>query len=365
MILFYLPNLRPGGAENVMVQLLVFFHQNGKEVSLLLGKKEGELLSRVPADIPVYELGAFRARNAIFKLIRFCRKNPPDYIFTSLGASVSAAWAKPFIPKSIQLVTRMASTLGAEKEFIAKPFKQFFYLFANGAVAKASDLIICQSYYMADDYKEELGRKLEPKLKVIYNPIDPARAIRLAEAVPEETYDLVGIGRLVTQKDYRTMINAIYELKKKGWTQIRLAIIGKGFKEPSLRKQVREHNLEQHVFFLGFQANPFSYLKRAKMLLSSSLYEGFSNVIIESLVLGVPVVATDCPSGNREVIQPGINGLLCELKNPEDLAKKIEEVLRNPQQFDSQRIAAEAQEKYHFEKIGREFMKVFGSGEGF
>src|SRR5690606_5890291 len=245
---------------------------------------------------------------------------------TSLGASVSAAWAKPLIPKSIQLVTRMASTLGAEKEFTAKPFKQFFYLFANGAVAKASDLIICQSYYMADGYKEELGRKLEPKLKVIYNPIDPARAVRLAEEVPEETFDLVGIGRLVTQKDYRTMINAVHELKKRGWTEIKLAIIGHGFKEPSLRKQVRELRLEKHVFFLGFQTNPFSYLKRAKMLLSSSLYEGFSNVIIESLVLGIPVVATDCPSGNKEVIQAGVNGFLCRLKNPVDLAVKIEEV---------------------------------------
>src|SRR5690554_127650 len=364
MILFYLPNLRPGGAENVMVQLLVLFHRNGKEVGLLLGKKEGELLSRIPEDIPVYELGAFRARNAILKLIRFCRKNPPDYIFTSLGASVSAAWAKPFIPKSITLVTRMASTLGAEKEFIAKPFKQFFYLFANGAVAKTSDLIICQSHYMAEDYMKELGSKLEPKLKVIYNPINPERAIRLAEEVPEETFDLVGIGRVVTQKDYRTMINAILEIKKRGWIDIKLAIIGQGFKEESLKKQVRELHLEKNVFFLGFKINPFSYLKRAKMLLSSSLYEGFSNVIIESLVLGIPVVATDCPSGNREVIQPGVNGLLCELENPKDMATKIEEVLNHPQQFDSKKIAAEAQEKYHFQKIGREFMEVFGSGEG-
>lgn len=359
MILFYLPNLRPGGAENVMVQLLVFFHQNGREVGLLLGKREGELLSRIPSDVPVYELGAFRARNAIFKLIRFCRKNPPDYIFTSLGASVSAAWAKPFIPKNIQLVTRMASTLGAEKEFIAKPFKQLFYLFANGAVAKASDIVICQSQYMADDYKKELGENLEPKLKVIYNPIDPQRAIKLAEVVPERTFDLVGVGRLVTQKDYRTMIHAIAELKKMGWQDITLGIIGQGFKGPSLKQQVRELGLEKNVFFLGFQANPFSYLKRAKALISSSLYEGFSNVIIESLVLGIPVVATDCPSGNREVIQPGVNGLLCELKNPKDLAIKIEEVLKNPGRFDTHKIAADAGERYHFEKIGREFLEVF------
>src|SRR5690606_32507828 len=113
MILFYLPNLRSGGAENVMVQLLVVFHQNGKEVGLLLGRREGELLSRIPSDIPIYELGAFRARNALLKLIRFCRRKQPEYIFTSLGASVSPAWAKRFIPKNIKLGSRMASTLGA------------------------------------------------------------------------------------------------------------------------------------------------------------------------------------------------------------------------------------------------------------
>src|SRR5690554_6603336 len=134
-------------------------------------------MSRIPEGIPVYELGAFRARNAILKLIRFCRKNPPDYIFASLGASVSAAWAKPFIPKTIRLVTRMGSTLGAEKEFISKPFKQLFYLFANGAVAYASDRIVCQSNYMASDYTRELGAGLASKIKVIYNPINPERAV--------------------------------------------------------------------------------------------------------------------------------------------------------------------------------------------
>src|SRR5690554_4628990 len=101
MILFYLPNLRPGGAENVMVQLLVFFHQNGKEVSLLLGKKEGELLSRIPEDIPVYELGAFRARNAILKLIRFCRKNPPDYFLP--------VWVLQFPPPGLNHLFRKTS----------------------------------------------------------------------------------------------------------------------------------------------------------------------------------------------------------------------------------------------------------------
>lgn len=359
MILFYLPNLRAGGAENVMLQLLVFFHQNGKKVRLLLGKKEGELLSRVPQDITIHELGAFRARNAIWKLIRYCRTNPPDFLFSSLGASVSAAWARPFIPQTIRLVTRMGSILGAEKKFIKKPFKQLFYLFANGAVAKASDTIICQTYYMASDYTSELGHGCASKITVIYNPVDADNAIQLAEEEPSETFDLVGIGRLVIQKDYATMINGIHELKKMGWTEIRLGIIGRGFMEESLREQVVELGLEDNVHFIGFKNNPFSYLKRSKMLLSTSLYEGCSNVILESLVLGVPVVASNCPSGNKEVIQPKVNGYLYQLGNAKDLAIKVDQVLKNPGQFDAVKIAADANGKYHLQKIGRQFLAVF------
>jgi N-acetylgalactosamine-N,N'-diacetylbacillosaminyl-diphospho-undecaprenol 4-alpha-N-acetylgalactosaminyltransferase len=131
-----------------------------------------------------------------------------------------------------------------------------------------------------------------------------------------------GGGRLNPQKDYDNLINACAILKKQT-SNFSLAILGQGNLFNQLEALIQKFGLEKNVFLLGYKANPYTYILNSNYLVSSSLYEGFSNVIIESLCLGKPVVATNCPGGNAEVITNGVNGWLCEFKNPEALAKAM------------------------------------------
>jgi glycosyltransferase involved in cell wall biosynthesis len=89
-------------------------------------------------------------------------------------------------------------------------------------------------------------------------------------------------------------------------------------------------DIADNIAFLGYQDNPYKYMKRASVFVLSSLQEGFGNVIVEAMACGAPVVATDCKSGPGEIIQDGINGLLVPVQDEEALAAAMLKILENP-----------------------------------
>ncbi len=93
---------------------------------------------------------------------------------------------------------------------------------------------------------------------------------------------------------------------------------------PELEIQVKSLNLENKVHFAGTQSNPFPYLAGAKFLALSSRTEAFPMVLIEALALQCPVVATDCPTGPREIVRDGENGLLVENENTAAFSKALD-----------------------------------------
>jgi glycosyltransferase involved in cell wall biosynthesis len=101
-----------------------------------------------------------------------------------------------------------------------------------------------------------------------------------------------------------------------------LLILGEGERE-SLEMEVKKANIEEFVHFLGYQDNPFNYLKNAKFLVLSSKNEGMPNVILESLASGTPVIAFDCPSGPKEMIANQENGILVENQNWQKLTEAM------------------------------------------
>ncbi|WP_018479666.1 glycosyltransferase [Pontibacter roseus] len=355
-IVFYFPNLRPGGAERVMLQLLNFFHNRGLTVSLLLGKKEGQLLTQLNPQIPVYELGTAGARGSVFSLIKFCRKHQPDILFATLGASVAAALAKPFLPRKTKLISRLGNTIGAERKIIKSFIRRMIVMGLLKLIANKSDIVVFQSHYMKRDFLKFIEIE-ESKCRVIYNPVNIPEVNSKAteEAINS---DLLAIGRLMEQKDYFTLIQSIAHYKRITSDSINLNIVGEGPLENELKKLVKSLALENEVHFLGFQANPYRYLSKSKYLISSSLYEGFSNVILESLALGVPVIATDCPSGNREVLEENVNGFFTEVGDSEKMANTINLALENRPSFDSTKIAADLKAKFDLQFIGEQYASM-------
>ena len=147
----------------------------------------------------------------------------------------------------------------------------------------------------------------------IYNPIDIESIRKKAELDVDleisSSFKIVSVGRLVPQKGYDQLISIISELRKDGYN-INLYIIGEGPERNKLEQLISKYSLGESVYLLGFLRNPFPVLRKMDLFVCSSRAEGFSLVIAEAMVLGLPIVSMNC-AGPNELLDGGRYGTLC------------------------------------------------------
>ncbi len=136
---------------------------------------------------------------------------------------------------------------------------------------------------------------------------------------------ILGVGRLMEQKDFPTLIRAFAKVLKV--RPSRLVILGSGKERSRLNALVHELGLQNHVAMLAFQNNPYAYMTKAAVFALSSAWEGFGNVLVEAMAQGTPVVSTDCKHGPREILDHGKHGLLVPVGDSQAMAEAILNVL--------------------------------------
>jgi glycosyltransferase involved in cell wall biosynthesis len=179
----------------------------------------------------------------------------------------------------------------------------------------------------------EIGLPSE-KIEVIYNPIvTPELSEKVQELLnhpwflPGQPPVILGVGRLQKQKDFPTLIQAFAKLRQQ--KPIRLMILGEGSERSHLESLVQEMDIAEDVVFPGFVSNPYAYIAQATVLVLSSAWEGFGNVLVEAMAAGTPIVSTDCESGPAEILANGQYGKLVPVGNYEDMAKAIAATLED------------------------------------
>jgi glycosyltransferase involved in cell wall biosynthesis len=126
---------------------------------------------------------------------------------------------------------------------------------------------------------------------------------------------------LARQKDFENLLRAFALVRQQ--RPARLLILGEGEERPALEALVRELGLEADVALPGYVAEAHGCMARAAVFVLSSAWEGLPTVLIEALAVGSPVVATDCPSGPREILRGGELGHLVPPRNARALADAI------------------------------------------
>lgn len=342
-ICLLLPDLRGGGAERVCLDLSAQFVAAGHEVDLVLMQRRGELLDLVPDGVRIVDLQARRARDVLFRLKRYLQNSRPDCLFVNLWPLTSIAvlsralalWKGRLIVVEHSTLSHQYAQWGLLHGILLRMSMIVSYRFA--------DKIVAVSAGVAKDLAQLAW--LEPdQVVVVHNPIVQARpvapaAIAKADAMwrAPKGQRCLTVGSLKDQKNHALLLQAFASLPM---PEARLMIVGQGQNEAKLRALVGELGLEGRVILAGFHVDPAPFYASADLFVLSSDYEGFGNVIVEALSFGLPVVATDCPSGPAEILGHGRWGGLVPVRDQQALAQAMTAALSAPVDRDALKARA-------------------------
>lgn len=199
------------------------------------------------------------------------------------------------------------------------------------------DRIFCVSESVKEGFLKLFGEfNLPLQPEVVYNPVD-VDAIKLLKNVDDGTlpvkdrFTFVSVGRLSGPKSYLRLLHACKNLRETCSVPFSLWILGEGEEREKLETCIRENALQENVRLLGFHKNPYKYMGRADAFVCSSVTEGFSTVVTEAIVLGIPVVTTDC-AGMKEILGDSEYGLIVP-NSEEGLYRGMASFLTNPEVY--------------------------------
>ncbi len=359
-IAVFLPSLGGGGAERVVVHLVKEFRRRGIDAEIVVaGKVQGG--AYIDPEFPVRELGAGRVASSLVRLIAYLRETRPHCLMTTLAhANVVAIVANWLAGGESRLVAREANMVSAGRSTgwrgrIVASLQRILYRHLNAVIAVSNGV--------ADDLTRETGVP-STRVKVVRNPIDTAMITE--KAARNEEHDcqsahrrpfVLAVGRLSVQKDYPTLINAFAAVRTR--RDARLVILGEGPLRPELEQLIGKLGLAEFVDLPGFISNPYALMAQASVFVLSSRWEGLPNALIEAMACGARVVATDCPSGPRELLEDGRLGRLVSVGDVQELADTIVDELGRPKRPD---VASYVLERYRVGSVATEYLEVLLPG---
>lgn len=324
--------LQGGGAERVVLTLGQGFYELGYEVHILRFKPRVEydlnpnLIYHVLKFKPYKIIPGAQRRDKFFAhaVDRYVKKNigQPDIILSNLDRSDSI-FSYSSLPNIIYVIHNTLSLLYkfAKTDIGHQRKENFTRIYSKNPCA-------CVSNGVEKDFVENFGHVTSTT--AIHNPIDRDGIQKLADAfIPEYQNYIIHVGSFKEAKRHDVLLRAYAKTDQ----SLPLLLLGKGKLQSSTEALVAELNLEDKVVFLGFHENPFPYIKHAKFKVLTSDWEGFALVIAESLVLGTPVISTDCQSGPSELL-PQKN--LMPMRDIDAIAAKLSLAMKDPEQFHSE-----------------------------
>ena len=353
-LLFVINTLGYGGAERALLNLLGALDPAQYQISLFVLTGQGELIHELPAYVGILNadyndcsvltkagrthllrcvlragigkgLLVKRARYLLKNLYRMCREKriQADKLCWRILAE-----GAPELNETYDLAVAYlegGATYYVADRVRAKKKAAFVHIdYVQAGYGKALDLDCYQRmdhiFTVSNEVKEhflEVYPSYENKVSVFPNLVDQKRVCRLAEE-GEGFSDafhgvrILTVGRLTEQKRYDVAIDAMALLKKTSPVPVRWYVLGEGALREQLERQIQKLGLEKEFHLLGVKANPFPYYRGCDLYVHATGYEGKSIAIQEAQILGKPILATDC-SGNREQIEPDVDGRLCRL----------------------------------------------------
>jgi glycosyltransferase involved in cell wall biosynthesis len=328
-VALFMPDFGGGGAEKMMLNLCGALLKGGHRVDLVVLKRRGPYESMVPGAANVIELGAGRMLKGVTRLAAYLRRTRPQVLLSTMfHANICALLARRLACVDTRVVIRIENNMTEHISREPAPTAAigFAYRLMPYFYPKA-DRIIAVSHGVADDLARRCRIPVD-RIDTVYSPVLTPRYYELLQEPVDDPWFagdappvILSVGRLTRQKDFKTLIRAFAKVRK--MREARLVIIGEGEERQSLERLAAESGVGTDVRLPGFLDNPYKYMRHSAVFAISSAWEGFPNVLVEAMGAGVPAVATDCPSGPREILKGGRYGLLVPVGEHEKIADAI------------------------------------------
>lgn len=354
-VTFFISSLRAGGAEGVCITLANKLVAREWHVSMVVLNLDGATLqTRLSDDIKLTVLGHRHARTAPLALWRYLRgAHPGTALVFNHQVAVLLVLVRLFTGLEFKIVARNISTL-SEKRYRERSFwHREIVGRAVQRLYRKVDLAVAQSEGMRNDLLTEYGFD-EKRVIVIHNPVSQFieyRTDQPEEAARAKQSYFLCVGRLAPVKAFEYAIRA-FGLIADDIPGFRLKFVGSGPEEKYLSMVASDAGVGDRVDMEGHKDDVATYYETAVATVLTSLYEGFPNVLVESIALGTPVIAFDCRNGPREIITHGLNGFLVPYQDIEALAAFM--AAATGREWDRHKIRATAS-PYKGERIVAEY----------
>jgi len=365
LISFFLPPMYGNGLTRVILNLLESMIDSGFQVDLVvpnITEYHQSFEKNLPVGIRSISLDLKPSHTLfigkIFKLSHYLKQEKPAVLMAHgdyIGVANFAKLVSQQQPKILHGVHTNVSRyfnqfpgMGTKLKYL---LLRYFYT--------ASDGLVAVSKGVAEDLSKITGIPLS-HIQVIYNPVVTSDLLNQAKQPVDHPWFatgeppvILGAGRLMTLKDYPTLIRAFAKVRQH--RPCRLVIIGEVTPHKvELEALAEELGVAQDMQMPGFADNPYAYMFKAAVFVVSSQFEGFGNVLVEAMATGTPVVSTDCESGPAEILGYGQYGKLVPVGDANSLAVAIGETLDHP--LDAKTLQARAQD-FTTEKIAEQYLR--------
>jgi glycosyltransferase involved in cell wall biosynthesis len=353
-----------GGVERMIMNLVREFSRRDLTVDLLTIRAASAHFQDLPDNVRWIPLRANHALSSIPELVRYLKRDPPQALLVAKDRAARAALvarrlSAARLPVVVRLGTNLMTSMASRSAF-----SRWLRLAPMKSLYRHVDRIVAVSAGVAEDTLRVTGLPAS-RIVVIRNPVvTPALMQQAAAPCPHEWLTaagrstnpvVLGAGRLGQQKAFDTLLRAFATVARQ--RPARLIILGEGAHRRALEKLADELGISDRVLLPGFQANPYAWLSRADLFVLSSRWEGSPNVLTEALALGIPSVATDCPSGPRETLDSGRFGPLVAVDDVPQLARAMAETLAAPLEAG---VLQQAVAEYTAETSAERYLEVLG-----
>ncbi|MBK1691827.1 glycosyltransferase [Ectothiorhodospira mobilis] len=362
-VCFFIPSFGDGGVERMLVNTARGMISLGARVDFIVNQTHAPYLEQLPESLRLIELKEDSKRSIIRKFREYLKTYKPDAVISAKGRDHRIAIAaKKVGPPETRFYFRLGTAVSARIDNRRiHPLRRWWKLRGIRRLYAQADGIIAVSEGVAEDIAQSACIP-RSEITVIRNPNITPEFFQMGAEPPEHPWFenssipvIVGMGGLRRQKDFPTLLRAFAKLRTH--RPARLVIFGEGRQHERLESLARGLGIAEDVDLPGFTRNPYSHLSCSAMFVLSSLWEGSPNVLTEAMALGTPVVATDCHSGPREILDGGRLGKLVPVGDPEALARAMQETLDRPWSTNDLKAATA---EYTMEKSAGRYLDTMG-----